>query len=57
MVAARFNPNPLVVGALLSAGADRKLVSGERKTAGDYGAANPGLKGTTELLQLRLTAP
>ena len=46
MLAARDTRNPEVIVALLKAGADGTLTSDAGKTAFDYAAGNPKLKGT-----------
>jgi ankyrin repeat protein len=46
MAAALANPNPDVITALLSAGADAKVKDKDGKTAFDYAQDNWSLKGT-----------
>ncbi len=56
MWAALDDQHPQAVSLLLQAGAIGKLTSKDGKTAYDYAAANPSLKGTKELQELRSVA-
>jgi ankyrin repeat protein len=59
MLAARESRAPDVITALLKAGADGTLLSDEGKTAYDYAAGNPKIKGTAayKALEKALTPP